>query len=118
MIDFKLIVGSEDIYATSLGQIGRFYDGVFRPLKPRINNIGYGRVRVFVDNKWREKLVHRLVAEVFVPNKNNYPIVNHKDGNKTNNLHTNLEWCTQKQNMQHAFKNGLVTGGGRPKKKS
>ena len=50
---------------------------------------------------------HRLVAEKFIPNPNNYTIVNHIDGNKLNNIYTNLEWCTSQQNSQHAVTNGF-----------
>lgn len=55
--------------------------------------------------------VHRAVAQTFIPNQNNLPEVNHKDGNKTNNCVINLEWCTAQENAIHAYKNGLTPTG-------
>lgn len=54
-------------------------------------------------NKTRKSFqVHRLVAEAFLPNPHNYPIVNHKDFNRLNNNVDNLEWCTQKHNVNYS----------------
>lgn len=62
---------------------------------------------VFVSLGSSSKLLHRIIAQHFIPNPNNYPEVNHIDGNKLNNHYSNLEWCTAKQNTQHAIINNL-----------
>ena len=70
-------------------------------------NTPYHLVVLMKDGKQYMRKVHRLVAIEFLPNPNNYPFINHKDGNKRNNNVSNLEWCTAKQNSIHAFKIGL-----------
>jgi hypothetical protein len=71
------------------------------------SNLGYMTVGFTVNNVKVNKYVHRLVAEAFITNINNYPQVNHIDCNKTNNRMYNLEWCTNSENHIHASKNGL-----------
>lgn len=68
---------------------------------------GYVYVQLTKNSKGFTKKVHRLVAQTFISNLDNLPQVNHIDGNKQNNNVENLEWCTQSQNIQHAYKNGL-----------
>lgn len=66
---------------------------------------GYARyyaVRLSDGKIVKDKAVHRLVAEAFIPNSNNYSEVNHKDGNTINNCVDNLEWCTSSYNTWHA----------------
>lgn len=62
---------------------------------------GYLRIRLTKNKQWKDIMVHRLVAEVFVPNPENLPYVNHKDENKLNNVPSNLEWCTHEYNMNY-----------------
>ena len=61
----------------------------------------YKRVILCIDGGIKLRLVHRLVAEAFIPNPNNYPIINHKDKNPSNNCMDNLEWCTYKYNNEY-----------------
>lgn len=68
---------------------------------------GYCHVTLHINGKQLRRRVHRLVAEVFIPNVENKPYVNHKDGNRANNNVTNLEWVTPSENTQHAVKTGL-----------
>lgn len=74
-------------------------------INKRVN--GYLFVVLYKNGEGKSKNVHRLIAEAFIPNPNNLPQVNHKDGNKCNNTIENLEWCTASYNVKHAFDNGL-----------
>lgn len=66
------------------------------------------RIKLSKENKTVMIYIHRLIAEAFIPNPNNHPIVNHIDGNALNNMADNLEWCTIEHNVRHAFENGLI----------
>ena len=74
-----------------------------KQLTGSIYNTGYKMVRLTVNGKSKGYAVHRLVAQNFLDNPNNLPIVNHKDGNKINNRVENLEWVTQSENRKHAI---------------
>ena len=71
------------------------------------NGKGYLFVGLSKKGKVKRFYIHRLVAESFLPNRGRKPEVNHKDGNKSNNFVSNLEWVTGKENKQHAVKIGL-----------
>ena len=62
---------------------------------------GYAQVQLNHNKKTKQELIHRLVAKAFIPNPNNLPCVNHKDENKRNNCVENLEWCTEKENINY-----------------
>lgn len=75
-----------------------------RVLKQSSYHNGYRRVSICSQGKARYCLVHRLIAEAFIPNPHSKPQVNHRDGDRTNNRVENLEWATNAENNQHAFK--------------
>lgn len=86
-------------------------------LVPAISK-GYGRVILSKCNKRKNVPVHRLVAIAWLPNPNNLPVVNHKDGDKSNNHVDNLEWCDHKWNCLHSTRvlgNGIRESNGRAK---
>ncbi len=77
-------------------------------LKGSIGEHGYKYYRLSKEGKKKMFYAHRLVAEAFIENPNNLPVVNHKDGNKLNNNIENLEWVSYSQNSEHAHKTKLI----------
>lgn len=112
---WKEIKGNREIYEVSnLGNVrtkdregarGRKIKG--HVLTQHDNSNGYPRCGMNIDGKPKSYLVHRLVAKLFIPNPDNKPDVNHKNGDKHDNSVKNLEWCTKSENEKHAWKNGL-----------
>lgn len=94
------IISKERIVTTSNG-VTRKYKARFLKLKPNKSR-GYVAVRLYHNNKvFLQIEVHRLVALHFLPNPRNLPIVNHIDTNRSNNLFTNLEWVSHRDNILH-----------------
>lgn len=93
---------------------GRLYsedpNGKIRELKPNVNK---KRGYLYARTTFRNYSLHRLVASAFLPNPDNKPQVNHKDGNKHNNKVSNLEWVTAAENARHAIENGFTTKMGK-----
>lgn len=75
-------------------------------LKPRIDKDGYYRYALSKNNKYKYIGAHRLVAEAFIPNSNNYPCIDHIDACKSNNIKENLEWVTVLENNLRTIKRG------------
>jgi len=88
-----------------LNKLGNYIHGKVLSCSP--NSQGYKHFRAFVDGKKKVLKAHRCVALEFIPNPENKPFVNHKDGNKSNNQISNLEWATASENQKHAYKTGL-----------
>lgn len=117
--EWKQIKGYEGYYEIS--NLGRVKSIIRNPIRSRNrpttkkenilkgspNNSGYPSVTLTVDWKPKQLLIHRLVAIHFIPNPNNYNVINHLDGNKTNFSISNLEWTTSSLNQKHAYDTGL-----------
>lgn len=94
---------------TKEGSVVSLYTG--KQVYVHTNKKGYQFVRLYVDGKAKTYLVHRLVAEMHIPNPDKLPQVNHLDGNKSNNVYWNLEWCSCQHNVTHSVVTGLVKRG-------
>lgn len=115
MEKWKKISGYKYYLISNLGRVksindkGNWGDG--RILKTIVRKSGYCVVNLWSysgsDKKMKQHKVHKLVANAFIPNTKNKPIINHIDGDKENNKAANLEWCTHSENMVHSYKNGL-----------
>ena len=82
------------------------YKWIRQPEKIRLckpNYFGYPQFTIWKDNKQKTERVHKVVARTFIDNPSNYKVVNHIDGDKTNNRVDNLEWCTHSHNSLHAY---------------
>ena len=113
MVVWKDIVGYEGLYQVSDDGRVRSKDRITTGKRNRIvkgkilsagtNTCGYLIVVLCKDGKTKTQKVHRLVAKAFIPNTDCKPYINHLDGNPKNNIVSNLEWCTQHENVQHAY---------------
>jgi hypothetical protein len=111
---FTPISGFEGLYSINeFGEVLSLRTGNI--LAQSLNTYGYKQVGLYKKYASKIAMIHRLLAEIFIPNPNNYDCVNHKDGDKLNNSIDNLEWCTKAANNLHARENGLHRGGGMKK---
>ena len=110
MESWKYVEGYEYLYQVSntgfVKSIAR-YGTKGKIMIPLDNGKGYLRIKLSKNNFAKRVMLHRIIAKAFIPNPENKPYINHIDGNKKNNSIENLEWCTQKENVSHAWVNGL-----------
>lgn len=82
-------------------------DKTGRILKQQLRN-GYPAVRLYIDGTHKLYMVHRLVAEAFIPNPNNLPFINHKSEIRTESFVDNLEWCSPEYNCNYGKRNEKI----------
>lgn len=110
---FLPIDGFDEYAVSPFGDVISLKSDHIRLLSQCIEGDGYLFVLLYRNGKKYTSTVHRLVAKTFLLNPDQMPQVNHADGNKYNNRLDNLEFCTAKENMQHAYKTGLHSKRGR-----
>lgn len=99
---WKDIKGYEGLYqVSSEGRVKSLKYGKEKILKSGKNSGGYLKVQLCKEGKIRHYLVHKLVAQAFIPNPNNKPFIDHINTIKTDNRVENLRWCTQKENQNN-----------------
>lgn len=104
---WKDVVGYEGLYQVSnkgrVLSLKSYGGNKHRLLTPQDNGTGYLKVGLSSNGKQKQVLIHRIVAEAFIPNPDKLDFVNHKDENKANNVVDNLEWCTKPYNSKYSF---------------
>lgn len=104
-MEWREIQGFPNYKISSTGEVWSKH--LNRPMKPYIINSGYLAIDLRKNNERHKKLIHRLVATAFCEGKTVDKEVNHIDGNRLNNLYSNLEWVTRKENIHHNIKRGV-----------
>ena len=93
----------QDYLASADGKIYSMKSNLI--LSPRIDKDGYEEVSIMIDAKQTSKTVHRIIADTWIPNPENLPFVNHKNGNRSDNRVINLEWTSVSENNMNKNKN-------------
>ena len=109
--EWKVIKDYPNYMVSNLGIVKSLnyrHTGIEKILKPNIDNRGYLIVKLYKNRKFKSFMVHRLVAQAFIPNPNNYPQVNHKNEIKDDNRPENLEWCDNYYNTHYGTRNKRI----------
>ena len=101
---------------TLIDSLGKKINKKEHILKPRTGN-RYYMIALYKNGKREDLLLHRVIAQTFIPNPENKPFVNHKDENCFNNCSDNLMWCTQKENMNWGTINERMSKNSKSKRK-
>ena len=110
--EWKNIKGYPNYMVSNMGNVKSLnynHTGREKIMKPSVDKDGYMYICLYKNGVKKLYLVHRLVAEAFISNPNNYPQVNHKDENPSNNFVDNLEWCDAKYNNNYGTRTERVT---------
>lgn len=106
MEEWRDIKGYEGKYQISnygnVRSLNYHRSGECKLMSPVLKKTGYYQINLHLNGKYKSKMIHKLVADAFLENPDNLPVVNHIDGDKTNNHVSNLEWCTVSYNTWHA----------------
>lgn len=109
MEEWKELKDYPSYFVNNKGQVKSFVKNKNGFILKGYNNSGYRCVRIFKNGKKGGVMIHRLVGFAFIPNPENKPFINHKNGIKHDNRVENLEWVTQSENVIHAYKNNLCS---------
>lgn len=104
---WKIIEPYSNYLISNLGRV--FSKKTNKILKPKMDD---GYLRVFLSNEGKVKshFIHKLIAQAFIPNPENKPIINHINSDRSDNRIENLEWCTVSENIKHGWKYGHIKG--------
>lgn len=106
-MEFKIVEGGYSVSAC-----GKIFGKFGKELRTFDNGKGYQILQIRIMGKSVTKMVHRLVAEAWIPNPNNLPEVNHINSIRSDNRVENLEWCSRSENISHSYQKGAKTVAG------
>lgn len=104
----EIFIPIAELPSYKIGKLGTVVNKRGHKICVQIDKYGYAKVVLRTSGKYHHRFVHRLLALAFMPNPENKPLINHKNSIRTDNRLENLEWCTNRENIIHGFKNGRI----------